>query len=76
MHRDRNHGTWLELKAKRHNKLDDAPLESLGVMPSHLVGEAQDTQKIKKDRAAMQLSRVQNMLKDMADFYDKQGKRS
>ena len=67
MHRDRNTGSWPELKAKRHNKFDDAPLDSLDVMHSHLDGETHDVQKIKKDRATRQLARVQGMFKDMAD---------
>jgi hypothetical protein len=41
MHRDRNNGTWPELKAKRHDKFDnpkfnDVPLESLGMTHNHL----------------------------------------
>jgi hypothetical protein len=76
MHRDRNHGTWPELKAKRHDKFDnpkfnDAPLDSLNVMHSHIDGESHDIQKVKKDRVAKQLSRVQNMFKDMSDYADK-----
>ena len=72
MHKDRNHGSWPELKAKRHDKFDDAPLDSLNVMLSHLDGESHDIQKVKKDRAAKQLSRVKNMFKDMADYANKQ----
>lgn len=76
MHRDRNHGNWTELKAKRHDKFDnpkfdDAPLESLNAMHSHLDDEARDIQKVKKDRAARHLSQVQQMLKGMTDYADK-----
>lgn len=77
MHRDRNNGTWPELKAKRHDKFDnpkfdDVPLERLDVMHGHLDGETHDIQKVKKDKAAKHLSRVQNMFRDMADYADKQ----
>lgn len=72
MHRDRNNGTWPELKAKRHHKYAEAPLESLDMMHSHLEGETYDSQKVKKDRAAKQLAHVQNLFKDMADYADKQ----
>ena len=68
MHKDRSNGTWPELKAKRHHKLDDTLLQNLDVKHSDLDDETHDMQKIKKDRAAMQLSRVQNMLQDMADY--------
>ena len=71
MHRDRNNGTWPELKAKRHNKFDEAPLESVDILRGHLDGEIHDIQKVKKDRAAKQLDHVQNMFKDMADYADK-----
>lgn len=86
MHRDRNHGTWPELKAKRHNKFDnpkfdnpmsdypkfeDALLDNLNVKHDHLDGESHDIQKVKKDRAARQLSRAKNMFKDMSDYTDK-----
>jgi hypothetical protein len=80
MHRDRNHdrnhGSWTELKAKRHDKFDnpkfdDAPLESLSVIHSHLDNETRDIQKVKKDRAAKQLSHVQHMFKGMIDYADK-----
>ena len=72
MHRDRNNGTWPELKAKRHHKYDEAPLESVDILRGHLDGEIHDIQKAKKDRAAKQLDHVQNMFKDMADYADKQ----
>ena len=41
MHRDRNNGTWPELKAKRHDKFDhqkfdEAPLHGSGAMHSYL----------------------------------------
>ena len=72
MHRDRNNGTWPELKAKRHNKFDDVPLESVDEVDIHLYGEIPDSQKIKNDRAAKQLSQVQNMFKGMTDYDDKQ----
>ena len=87
MHRDRNHGTWPELKAKRQNKFenskqdrpkfsnpkfDDAPLESLDTRRNQLDDEAWDAQKIKKDRAAKQLADVENMFKNMSDYDDKQ----
>lgn len=73
MHHDRNHGTWSELKAKRHDKFDnpkfdDEPLDSLSVMHSNLDGESDDIQKVKRDRAVKQLNRVQNMFKDMTDY--------
>lgn len=71
MHRDRNNGIWSELKAKRHHKLDDDPLQNLDAMHSHLDDETHDMQKVKKDRAAVQLSRVQNMLQDMTDYNNK-----
>ena len=76
MHRDRKNGTWPELKSKHHDKSDkpkfeDEPLDSLNVVHSHLDGETHDTQKVKKDRAAKHLSRVQNMLKDMSDYANK-----
>ncbi len=74
MHRDRNNGTWPELKAKRHNKFDDAPQKSLEVMHGHLDGETHDSHKEKKERAAKQLADVQNMFKNMADYADKQDK--
>ena len=74
MHRDRNNGTWPELKAKRHNKFDDAPLESLHVMHSNLDGGIHGIQKVKKDRAAKQFSQVQSMFKDMVDYDNKQHK--
>ena len=71
MHRDRNNGSWPELKAKRNHRYDDAPLESVDVMHSHLDRETHDIQRVKKDKAAKQLSHVQNMFKDMADYADK-----
>lgn len=76
MHRDRNNGTWPELKAKRHDKFDnpkfdDLPIHSLDLMPNHLDGDARDIQKVKKDRAAEQLSDVKNMFKNMVDYEDK-----
>jgi hypothetical protein len=76
MHRDRNHGTWPELKARRHNKFDDEPLDSLNVMHGHLDGGFHDIQKLKKDKAAKQLSRVKTMFKDMAEYADKQDKQT
>ena len=48
MHRNRNKDTWPELKAKRHNKFDDAPLENVDEMHSPLNDEIPDSQKIKK----------------------------
>ena len=78
MHRnrnnDRNNGSWSELKARRHNSFDDSPTESLDKLWNHLDDETQDSHKVKKDRAAMQLADEQNMLKDMADYADKQDK--
>ena len=74
MHRNRDKGTWPELKAKPHNKFDDAPLESVDEMHSPLNDEIPDSQKIKKDRAAKHLSQVQGMFKGMADYDDKQNK--
>lgn len=79
MHRDRNNGTWPELKAKRHDKFDnpkfdDEPLHSLDVMPNHSDGDARDIQKVKKDRAAKQFSDVKNMFKNMVDYDDKHNK--
>lgn len=71
MHRDRNNGTWPELKAKRNHKYDNAPSESIDLTHTHLDGEAHDNQKVKKDRTAKQYSQVQNMFKDMADYVDK-----
>ena len=73
MHRDRNNGNWTELKAKRHDKFDnpkfdDAPLDSLNMKHSHLDDDPHDIQKIKKDRAAKQLSDVKNMFKNMVDY--------
>ena len=47
------------------------PLESVDEMDIYLYGEIPDSKKIKNDRAAKQLSQVQNMFKVMAD-YDKQ----
>ncbi len=67
MHRDRNNETWSELKAKRHHKFDDAPLDSLDVMQSQLDGETNDVQKVKYDRAAKLATHMQ----DMADYADK-----
>ncbi len=72
MHRDRNNGTWPELKAKRHHGYDDAPLESMDVVRGHLDDETHDVKKVKKDRATKQLDRVHNMFKDMANYADKQ----
>lgn len=77
MHRDRNNGTWPELKAKRHDKFDhpkfdELPLHSLDVPQDHLHDEAHDIQKIKKDRAAKQLADVKNMFRNMVDYDDKQ----
>ena len=77
MHRDRNTGSWPELKAKRHDKFDhpkfdELPLHSLDAMHGHLDGEAQDIQKIKKNRAAKQLADVKNMFRNMVDYDDKQ----
>lgn len=84
MHRDRNHGTWPELKAKRHDKFDnpkfdnpkfdEAPLDSLNMQHSHLDAELYDIQKLKKDRAAKQLSDVKSMFKNMVDYDDKHNK--
>ena len=74
MHRDRNNGTWPELKAKRHNKFDDASQKSLEVMHGHLDSETHVSQKVKEDRAAKQLADEQNMFKNMADYADKQDK--
>lgn len=74
MHHDRNNGTWPELKAKRHNKFGDATLESLDAMHNHLDEEKHNSQKVKNDKAVKQLSRVQNMLKDMAEYAKKQDK--
>lgn len=76
MHKDRNNGTWPELKAKRHDKFnntkfDDSPLHSLDIMHDHLDGDARDIQKIKKERAAKQFDDVKNMFKNMADYDDK-----
>ena len=81
MHRDRKNGTWLELKAKIYDKFDnlkyesrkfdDTPSNSLNVVHGHLDGETHDIQKVKKDRTSKQLSRVQNMLKDMSDYANK-----
>lgn len=71
MHKDRNNGTWPELKAKRNNKVNETPLESVDVMHSHLDEEAIGSQKLKKDRAAKQLAHVKNVFKDMADYADK-----
>ena len=81
MHRDRNNGTWPELKAKRHDrfdspKFDDAPMENLSIAHRELNGEAYDSQKIQKDRAAKQLSKVQNMFKEMADYDAMHNKRT
>jgi hypothetical protein len=73
MHLDRNHGTWTELKAKRQSKFDDAPLESLDMKHNHFDGETHDIQKVKKDRAAKQLTRVQQMFKAMNEYADKKG---
>ena len=72
MNWDRNTGTWSELKAKRHNKFDEAPLESLDVMHSHLVGETSDSQKVKKNKTAKQLAQVKSKFKDMTDYNYKQ----
>lgn len=77
MHRDRNNGTWPELKAKRHDKFDhqkfdEAPLHGLGGMHSYLDGESHDIEKFKKDKAAKQLADVKNMFKNMIDYDDKQ----
>ena len=74
MHRNRNKGTWPELKAKRHNKFDDAPLENVDEMHSPLNDEIPSSQKIKKDRAAKHLSPVQGMFKGMADYDNKKTK--
>ena len=74
MHRYRNNDNWPALKAKRPHRYDDVPLESVDEMHSHLDGEALDSQKIKKDRAVKQLSKVQNMFKGMADYDDKKTK--
>ena len=75
MHRDRNNGTWPELKAKRHDKFDhstfdDEPLHSLDVMPNRYGDDARDIQQVKKDRAAKQLADVKNMFKNMVDYDD------
>ena len=81
MHRDRKNGTWPELKAKHNykfdnpkfenSKFDDAPLDSLNVVNIHLDVESHNIQKVKKDRAAKQHSRVQNMLKDISYYANK-----
>ena len=81
MNHDRKNGTWPELKAKHHDKsykpkyesrkLEDEPLDSSNELHSRLDGEMHDTQKVKKDRAAKQLSRVQNMLKDISYYANK-----
>ncbi len=71
---DRNNGTWPKLKAKRHNKFDDAPLKNVDMVHSNLDGETLNSQKITKDRAPKQLSNLQNMVKDMADYADNQDK--
>ena len=81
MNHDRKNGTWPELKAKHHDKSDkpkhenqkfeDELLDSSNEVHSRLDGEMHDTQKVKKDRAAKHLSRVQNMLKDMSDYANK-----
>ena len=71
MHQDRNNGPWPELKAKRHNKFHDTPLDSLNVVHSHLDGESHDIQKVKKDKAVKRLNRAQNMFKEMTDYADK-----
>lgn len=71
MHRNRNNGTWQELKAKRNNKFYDAPLESVGLMHSYLDGESNGIQKVKKDRTVKQQAEVQNMSNDMANYTDK-----
>ena len=77
MHRDRNNGTWPELKAKRHDKFDhqkfdEASLHGSGAMHSYLDGESHDIEKFKKDKAAKQLADVKNMFKNMIDYDDKQ----
>jgi hypothetical protein len=81
MHLNRNNGAWPELKGKRHDKFDypkfdDAPLVDLGVKHSDLDKKAHDIQKIQKDRAAKQLSDVQSMFKDMADYDKTHNKRT
>ena len=77
MHHDRNHGTWSELKARRPDKFDqpkfdDTPLNSLNIKRSNSDDEALEIQKVKKDRAAKQLSRVKAMFKDMVEHSDEQ----
>ena len=81
MHRDRKNGTWPEIKGKHHDKFgkpkfenqkfDDEPLDRLNRVHSHLDDEMHDAQKVKKDKTAKQLSKVQSMLKDMTDYTDK-----
>lgn len=77
MHHDRNHGTWSELKARRHDKFDnpkfdDVSIDSSNVMHGHLDDGLHDIKKLKKERAAKQLRRVSTMFKDMAEYSDKQ----
>jgi hypothetical protein len=70
MHLDRNNGAWSALKVRRLNKFDDASVESIGVIYSHLDGERHDSQKVKKVRAIKQLAQVQNMFKHLAEYDD------
>jgi hypothetical protein len=73
MHRDRNSGSWPELKAKRHNKFDNEPLDSSDAIHSHSDKDSHETQKVRKDRATKHLTRVETMFKDMVDYDNKQG---
>ncbi len=77
MHHDRGHGSWPELKARRHDKFDNPTFDDVSTDGSngkhgHLDDGLHDIQMIKRDKAAKQLGRVKAMFKDMADYSDKQ----
>ena len=74
MHKDRNDDDWTELKGKprqQRTRLSHKPLDSLDVMRNNLDEDADDLQKIKKDRADKHLHNVQNMLQGMTKNHKK-----
>lgn len=74
MHKDRNDDDWPELKGKprqQRTRLSHKPLDSLDVKRNNLDEDADDLQKIKKDRADKHLHNVQNMLQGMTKNHKK-----
>ncbi len=74
MHRDRNDDNWPELKGKPRQqkaRFNHKPLDNLDVKRNNLDEDADDLQKIKKDRADKHLRNVQNMLQGMTTYHNK-----